>query len=139
MGTFLNAVKNLINSLTAKTSSTASTNDMVQLHDANGNPNGKISLADLASVLGGMLYKGLLNSSGDLNDKQVGLYICNSTSGGIPANAPDDLNTSFVYIGIGEGATWGFQIIVTTNADTAMYFRSYVSSAIRNWKKVQIQ
>lgn len=53
MGTFLNAVKNLINSLTAKTSSTASTADMVQLHDANGNPNGKISLADLASVLGG--------------------------------------------------------------------------------------
>lgn len=54
MGTFLNAVKNLINSLTAKTSSTASTADMVQLHDANGNPNGKISLADLASVLGGI-------------------------------------------------------------------------------------
>lgn len=86
-----------------------------------------------------MLYKGVLNSSGDLNDKQVGLYICNSTSGGIPANVPEDLNTSFVYIGIGEGTTWGFQIIVTTNADTAMYFRSYVSSAIRNWKKVQIQ
>ena len=56
MGTFLNAVKNLINSLTAKTSSTASTADMVQLHDANGNPNGKISLADLASVLGVMFF-----------------------------------------------------------------------------------
>lgn len=54
MGTFLNAVKNLINSLTAKTGSTASTADMVQLHDANGTPNGKISLADLASVLGGI-------------------------------------------------------------------------------------
>ena len=52
MGTFISAVKNLVNSLTAKTSSTASTADMVQLHDANGNPNGKISLADLASVLG---------------------------------------------------------------------------------------
>lgn len=86
-----------------------------------------------------MLYKGALNSSGDLNDKQVGLYICNSASGGIPANVPEDLNTSFIYIGIGEGTTWGFQIIVTINADTAMYFRSYVSSAIRNWKKVQIQ
>ena len=139
MGTFLNAVKNLINSLTAKTSSTASTADMVQLHDANGNPNGKISLADLASVLGGMLYKGALDSSSDLNDKKVGLYTCNSASGGIPANVPDDLNASFIYIGFGEGTTWGFQIIVTTNADTAMYFRSYVSSAIRNWKKVQIQ
>ena len=69
MGTFINAVKNLINSLTAKTSSTASTADMVQLHDANGNPNGKISLADLASVLGGIQgftwlpanYTGLIN------------------------------------------------------------------------------
>lgn len=86
-----------------------------------------------------MLYKGAFDSSSNLNDKQVGLYICNSASGGIPANVPEDLNTSFVYIGIGEGTTWGFQIIVTTNADTAMYFRSYVSSAIRNWKKVQIQ
>ena len=56
MGTFLNAVKNLINSLTAKTSRTASTADMVQLHDANGNPNGKISLADLASVLGAQVF-----------------------------------------------------------------------------------
>lgn len=139
MGTFLNAVKNLISSLTAKTSSTASTADMVQLHDANGNPNGKISLADLASVLGGMRFKGFLNSSLDLNDKQVGLYICNSASGGIPANAPDDINTSFIFIGFGEGTTWGAQIIISTSSDTAMYFRSYVSSAIRNWKKVQIQ
>ena len=56
MGTFLNAVKNLINSLTAKTGSTASTADMVQLHDANGTPNGKISLADLASVLGAQVF-----------------------------------------------------------------------------------
>ena len=86
-----------------------------------------------------MLYKGALDSSSDLNDKKVGLYTCNSASGGIPANVPDDLNASFIYIGFGEGTTWGFQIIVTTNADTAMYFRSYVSSAIRNWKKVQIQ
>lgn len=90
-------------------------------------------------ILGGMLYKGNLNSSGDLNDKRVGFYICNSASGGIPANVPDDLNTSFIYIGFGEGTTWGAQIIITTSSDTAMYFRSYVSSAIRNWKKVQIQ
>ena len=93
----------------------------------------------LKIFLGGMLYKGTLNSSRDLNDKQVGFYICNSASGGIPANAPDDLNTSFIYIGFGEGTTWGAQIIITTSSDTAMYFRSYVSSAIRNWKKVQIQ
>lgn len=86
-----------------------------------------------------MRNKGALTSSSDLNDKQVGLYICNTTSGGIPANSPDDLNTSFIYIGFGEGTTWGAQIIITTNSDIAIYLRSYVSSAIRNWKKVQIQ
>ena len=86
-----------------------------------------------------MRNKGFLNSSSNLNDKQVGLYICNITSGGIPANAPDDMNTSFIYIGFGEGSSWGAQIIITTSSETAMYFRSYVSSSIKNWKKVQIQ
>ena len=139
MGTFLNAVKNLINSLTAKTGSTASTADMVQLHDANGTPNGKISLADLASVLGGIRYKGVLGSSSDLNDKQVGYYICNTANNGLPSNIPRDLNTSFLYIGIGEGTTWGAQIIITTSSDTAMYVRSYVSSTFRDWKKLMLQ
>lgn len=99
----------------------------------------KFCVRPVLFILGGMRYKGFLNSSMDLNDKQVGLYICNSASGGIPANVPDDMNTSFIYIGFGEGTTWGAQIIITTSSDTAMYFRSYVSSAIRNWKKVQIQ
>ncbi|MBO7577798.1 MAG: hypothetical protein J6T43_02245, partial [Prevotella sp.] len=79
MGTFLNAVKNLINSLTAKTSSTASTADMVQLHDANGNPNGKISLADLASVLGGAVTE--ISNNSDLNTlTNIGLYRASSNS-----------------------------------------------------------
>ena len=95
--------------------------------------------AQVLFILGGMRNKGFLNSSSNLNDKQVGLYICNITSGGIPANAPDDMNTSFIYIGFGEGSSWGAQIIITTSSETAMYFRSYVSSSIKNWKKVQIQ
>lgn len=79
MGTFLNAVKNLINSLTAKTSSTASTADMVQLHDANGNPNGKISLADLASVLGGLAtgYKTAVTWTEEIDSYHGNaLYLC---------------------------------------------------------------
>ena len=139
MGTFLNSVKNLINSLTAKTSSTASTSDIIQLYDNAGNPNGKIALSDLASVLGGIRYKGVLRSSSDLNDKALGLYICNVASNGLPSNIPSDLTSSFLYIGIGEGTTWGAQIIITTISDTAMYVRSYVSATFRDWKKVQLQ
>lgn len=73
MGTFINAVKNLINSLTAKTSSTASTADMVQLHDANGNPNGKISLADLASVLGAQRLRVSPSPNGGVATIQLGI------------------------------------------------------------------
>ena len=85
MGTFLNAVKNLINSLTAKTSSTASTADMVQLHDANGNPNGKISLADLASVLGVRRFYQANAVEGytiDVDNARLGLlYVAEGSSG----------------------------------------------------------
>lgn len=83
MGTFINAVKNLINSLTAKTSSTASTADMVQLHDANGNPNGKISLADLASVLGGIEtgYKTAVAWAEEIDSYHGNaLYLCATSS-----------------------------------------------------------
>jgi hypothetical protein len=141
MGTFLNAVKNLINSLTAKTSSTASTADIVQLYGNDGTPNGKISLADLASVLGGLRIKGSLSSVDNLNDKQKGLYTCNITLGGLPENIPEGLDSSFIYIGVGEGTTWGFQLIVTTNVNgsTSIYLRVFVSSSFRNWVKIQTQ
>ena len=90
-------------------------------------------------ILGGIRYKGTLGSSRDLNDKQVGFYICNITNNGLPSNIPSDLNTSFLYIGIGEGTTWGAQIIITTSSDTAMYVRSYVSSTFKDWKKLMLQ
>ena len=86
-----------------------------------------------------MRYKGVLNSSGDLNDKQVGLYICNTAQGGVPQNAPSGLNSSFVYLGFGEGTTWGIQMIFSTSASEDFYFRTYVSSTIRDWKKVQVE
>ena len=89
--------------------------------------------------LGGIRYKGTLGSSRDLNDKQVGFYICNMPHNGLPSNIPSDLNTSFLYIGIGEGTTWGAQIIITTSSDTAMYVRSYVTSTFKDWKKLMLQ
>ena len=106
----------------------------------NFTPRLKISKSALDNlILGGIRYKGVLGSSSDLNDKQVGYYICNTANNGLPSNIPRDLNTSFLYIGIGEGTTWGAQIIITTSSDTAMYVRSYVSSTFRDWKKLMLQ
>ena len=103
MGTFLNAVKNLINSLTAKTGSTASTADMVQLHDANGTPNGKISLADLASVLGGLMFFSATNITtsgaaiGDYVDKPT--YRCGSGSvAGSMTDKPDGFSSQKGFV-----------------------------------------
>lgn len=100
---------------------------------------GYFGVADF--LLGGIRIKGSLSSVDNLNDKQKGLYTCNITQGGLPENIPAGLDSSFIYIGIGEGATWGFQLIVTSNASgsTSIYLRVFVSSSFRNWVKIQTQ
>ncbi len=125
MGTILNAVKNLINSLTAKTSSTASTADMVQLHDANGNPNGKISLADLASVLGGM--RETIPTNGDLNDyKDEGRFRTTSAaSGNSISNRP--CNGAFI-LNVYDGISSRIQVHIPFSADS-IYIRKYQVSS----------
>ena len=135
MGTFLNAVKNLINSLTAKTSSTASTADMVQLHDANGNPNGKISLADLASVLGGFKYAGVLGSGDDMDNTSLyGLYTINKATAGVPQNCPVEANG----VALCFAKSWGIQIYVTTGNTTSMYVRTHTSTVFYPWKAITL-
>lgn len=140
MGTFLNAVKNLINSLTAKTSSTASTADMVQLHDANGTPNGKISLADLASVLGGIGE--ILISAGDLNDyTKAGDYYCNGCGGNI-GHIPDTNIAAFrmeVRSTNGSGRATSatsrrvYQILHPHNSASGLYKRYFNGSTWTYW------
>ena len=124
MGTFLNAVKNLINSLTAKTSSTASTADMVQLHDANGNPNGKISLADLASVLGGAVTG--ISSNSDLNNyTNTGLYIASTvTVGRTIINSPVGIAFILRVCNVGP---FIFQFVIAS-VSRAIYMRRYQNS-----------
>ena len=119
MGTFLNAVKNLINSLTAKTSSTASTADMVQLHDANGNPNGKISLADLASVLGG---PGILAEVISLRVNEV-------------SSGDADVFTKGIYY---TGSDRGIQICINANraSGAKMAARALLYSGWTAWEEV---
>ena len=82
---------------------------------------------------------GTLSSASDLNNKQKGLYLCNSAQSGIPQNAPSGFNGNFVYIGFGEGTTWGIQMIFSTGSNEEFFFRTYVSSAIWAWKKVQVE
>lgn len=98
---------------------------------------GYFGVADF--LLGGFRTKGSLTSSDDLNNKQTGFYTCNTAQGGVPQNAPSDLNNaSFVYIGFGEGTTWGAQFIITTSTTPVLFFRSYVST-VRNWQRIQVQ
>lgn len=139
MGTFLNAVKNLINSLTAKTSSTASTADMVQLHDANGNPNGKISLADLASVLGGFYIE--LDEGTNVDDLRVpGKYFSGSTSrtSSLGGSLPVTLGFSLIVIRQNGSTNRAKQILnpATTTNTPAEYQRIYTGSGWSPWFKV---
>ena len=125
MGTFLNAVKNLINSLTAKTGSTASTADMVQLHDANGTPNGKISLADLASVLGGIRTG--LASGEDLNNYTAeGKYrIVTDSIAQSLQNCPT--RTAFI-LNVYNGTNSSVQQVIPFNGNL-IYMRRYQKSS----------
>ena len=144
MGTFISAVKNLVNSLTAKTSSTASTADMVQLHDANGNPNGKISLADLASVLGAIIFQSTALTTGqDLNDCYNDVtYYCN-----IPSvtkslvNRPEGVTTYgvllFVLRPYGTSGNFATQILIN-KSDIYIMFNGGTATGPdwSTWKKV---
>ena len=79
MGTFIDSIKNLFNGLTAKTQSTASTSDYIQLYNGTtGEPNGKIKLDILAAVLGGCAME--IPEASDLdNFKAVGDYFCGTS------------------------------------------------------------
>ena len=132
MGTFLNAVKNLINSLTAKTSSTASTADMVQLHDANGNPNGKISLADLASVLGGATLFTTVTDPDSITS--AGFY---QNSNWDTEKAP--AANGILIVPFYSRSAWKFQLFVNRNsAPPTLYFREGTSMTYSSWKKLKL-
>lgn len=144
MGTFLNAVKNLVNSLTAKTSSTASTADMVQLHDANGNPNGKISLADLASALGARIFRSTALTTGqDLNDcySDVTYYSNSASVTKSLVNRPEGVTTYgvllFVLRPYGSSGNYATQILINKSD---IYIRLNGGTATEQdwstWKKV---
>lgn len=148
MGTFLNAVKNLVNSLTAKTSSTASTADMVQLHDANGNPNGKISLADLASVLGVLIFfkaTDITTSGGAFSDYvDEPTYRCGSAAvAGTMTDKPDDFGSlkGFILFNLYPygGPSYMIQILIQT---TNIWIRERTNNIIgatatwSTWKKI---
>ena len=143
MGTFLNAVKNLINSLTAKTGSTASTADMVQLHDANGTPNGKISLADLASVLGAPRFIGapLVNENDDLDNlTEHPLYRCNNSSiTRTISNRPAQSQTSYgfilLYLRPATGAN-GNQIFIQQTSIWIRFKPNSQQATWGDWKKL---
>ena len=129
MGTFLNAVKNLINSLTAKTGSTASTADMVQLHDANGTPNGKISLADLASVLGGIRTG--LASGEDLNNyTNEGKY--RAATDAVAQSLQNSPARSAFILNVYDGANSSVQQVIPFNGNI-IYMRRYQKSN-NTWK-----
>lgn len=130
MGTFLNAVKNLVNSLTAKTSSTASTADMVQLHDANGTPNGKISLADLASVLGG-IRTGL--ASGEDLDNYTGEGKYRAASDAIAQSLQNSPTRSAFILNVYDGSNSCVQQVIPFNGNI-IYMRRYQKS-LGSWRK----
>lgn len=140
MGTFLNAVKNLINSLTAKTSSTASTADMVQLHDANGNPNGKISLAELASVLGGLIFRGKnIAANTDLNDciSEVSYYVGSAATASSLQNKPSGVASGFVLFNLKPYGTHTYMVQILINRSN-IYIRTDSAtsgSAAANWSQ----
>lgn len=124
MGTFLNAVKNLINSLTAKTGSTASTADMVQLHDANGTPNGKISLADLASVLGGIRTS--LDANSNLDDLNIeGKY--RAPTEAIASSIMNAPTSSGFILNVYNGTNSAIQQVIPFNGNV-IYMRRYQKS-----------
>lgn len=139
MGTFLNAVKNLINSLTAKTSSTASTADIVQLHDANGNPNGKISLADLASVLGGV-YTELVAGTNVDDIRGPGVYYSGSTTrtSSLEGSIPVSVGFSLIVITQNGSTNRAKQILnpATTTNTPAEYQRIYTGGGWSPWFKI---
>ena len=133
MGTFLNSVKNLINSLTAKTSSTASTSDIIQLYDNAGNPNGKIALSDLASVLGGIRIS--IESGADLDDyTKEGKYRASSDAiARSCSNSP--VSVSFI-LNVYDGYNSSVQQIIQFNGST-IFMRRYQKSndTWGNWYK----
>ena len=137
MGTFLNAVKNLINSLTAKTSSTASTADMVQLHDANGNPNGKISLADLASVLGVLIPNiSLTAATAEMNFDNIysGAY---QVAGTISVSGLPKTGSCFVFCPFYRALTfWKFQMAIYTTTGEIYWRTGYSSGYAGSWYKL---
>ena len=139
MGTFLNAVKNLINSLTAKTGSTASTADMVQLHDANGTPNGKISLADLASVLGGV-YTELVEGTNVDNIREPGVYYSGNTTrtSSLEGSIPVGVGFSLIVITQNGSTNRAKQILnpATTTNTPSEYQRIYTGSGWSPWFKI---
>ena len=143
MGTFLNAVKNLINSLTAKTSSTASTADMVQLHDANGNPNGKISLADLASVLGGrmnLISSGSFNFDDYTRENDYRAFIGRTAYTNATGSRPIDNNEEygiFYNIHVPSSSNYTLQIFIRLRASLGIYVRKY-NASWESWKSVTL-
>lgn len=129
MGTFLNALKNLINSLTAKTSSTASTADIVQLYNNDGTPNGKISLADLASVLGGIRQS--LSTDTDLDEFQKeGKYRAASDSIARSCNN-SPTNNAFI-LNVYDGVNSTVQVLIPFNGNN-IFIRRYQKSS-NTWR-----
>ena len=145
MGTFLNAVKNLINSLTAKTGSTASTADMVQLHDANGTPNGKISLADLASVLGAIAIE--IPEGANLDDyKTAGIFYAENaaraqTFSNCPTNSAFRMEvspTNFGWFKASAQTTRVQQRIWSNTTTPREYRRTWNGSSWGQWYEVSM-
>ena len=79
-------------------------------------------LANGFDVTNGLVYKGILTSSDDLNDvKDAGIYYIDSS---IPANAPTGASTyCFLFVTSRGGAPYQ-QIYINTSADTQNYISS---------------
>jgi hypothetical protein len=138
MGTFIDSIKNLFNGLTAKTQSTASTSDYIQLYNGTtGEPNGKIKLDNLAAVLGVPRFIGgpIVNENDDLDNlTEYPFYRCNNSSiTRTVSNMPEGANTGYgfllLYLRPSTGEN-GNQILIQ---QTNIWIRFKANSSQATW------
>lgn len=128
MGTLINGIKEIF----ASASQTSPTN--IPTCAADGTPNGNITIANLASVLGVQLIKGS-NPSRDYNEVfTTGYYRASNNNG--DTNLPNTTNGFFIEV-IDLGSNRILQRATTTdiNIPTALYSRVYSVSQWGNWTK----
>ena len=136
MGRLTNAIKALFSKNT--TNAASASGARVPIVDVSGDPIGNASMADLASVLGG-IDPVLIDSTYDMNNiKTHGRIYCTINADN-PANMPSEENVynNIIFVFKQTGRDRNVQIVFSCNNASA-YYRIFNSSIWSDWKRFSI-